>query len=71
MSDTGDPRGHLTDEERDREPSSTTEGAAAEGEYDPAEGSPGNQHPTGEGYPHEAVRFDDPDRPDRHAPPAD
>lgn len=32
--------GHLDDEAEEREPSSTHDGAAAEGEYDPAQGSP-------------------------------
>jgi len=35
--------------------------AAADGGYDPAQGSPGGGHPTGEDYPDEAVRYDDPD----------
>jgi hypothetical protein len=39
----------------------TTDGAAAGGDYDPAEGSPGTAHPTGEGFPDEAVSYDDPD----------
>jgi hypothetical protein len=52
--------GRLDDEQEQREPSSTTEGAAARGEYDPAEGSPGGTHPTGESYPEEATRYDDP-----------
>ena len=61
--------GRLDDQAEDQEPSSTTEGAAAEGAYDPAQGSPGRPHPVGEAYPDEAVRFDDPDHPDREAPP--
>ena len=32
--------GRLDDEAEDQEPSSTTDGAAADGEYDPAQGSP-------------------------------
>lgn len=53
--------GRLDDEQEAAEESSTTTGAAADGEYDPAEGSPGAGHPTGENYPDEAVRYDDPD----------
>lgn len=41
--------GRLDDEAEEQEPSSTTEGAAAEGEYDPAQGSPDSgTHVTGE-----------------------
>ena len=32
--------GHLDDDAEEREPSSTTDGAAATGEYDPQQGSP-------------------------------
>ena len=53
--------GRLDDGQKAAEPSSTTKGAAARGEYDPAEGSPATGHPTGEDFPDEAVRFDDPD----------
>lgn len=71
--------GRLDDEAEEQEPSSTTGGAAAEGEYDPAEGSPGHpgeesagragpghEHPTGEDFPAEATRYDAPEhrRPD-------
>ncbi|WP_210443381.1 hypothetical protein [Nocardioides sp. SYSU D00065] len=56
--------GRLDDAQEAAEPSSTTEGAAARGESDPAEGSPGPSHPTGEDFPHEAVRYDEPD--ERH-----
>jgi hypothetical protein len=52
--------GRLDDAEEASEPSSTTEGAAARGEFDPAEGSPAGTHPTGEDYPQEATRYDDP-----------
>jgi hypothetical protein len=38
--ETTDNLGRLDDEAEAQEPSSTTEGAAAEGEYDPAQGSP-------------------------------
>jgi len=70
MTSEGQERlGRLDDEAEEQEPSSTTTGAAAEGDYDPAQGSPGQDHPTGEAYPDEAVRYDDPDHPDRGAPP--
>jgi hypothetical protein len=52
--------GELDDDQEAAEESSTTEGAAARGEYDPAEGSPGAGHPTGEDFPDEAVRYDEP-----------
>lgn len=52
--------GRLDDSAEEQEPSSTTDGAAAEGDYDPAEGSPGAEHPTGEDFPDEAVRYDEP-----------
>jgi hypothetical protein len=54
--------GRLDDEAEEHEPSSTTDGSAAEGVYDPAQGSPGGTHPTGEDFPNEAVRYDDPER---------
>jgi hypothetical protein len=60
--------GRLDDKAEEHEQSSTTGGPAAEGDYDPAQGSPGQDHPVGEDYPHEAVRYDDPDRPARGAP---
>ena len=53
--------GRLDDEQEAAEPSSTTDGAAARGEDDPAQGSPGTGHPVGEAFPDEAVRYDDPD----------
>lgn len=53
--------GRLDDDAEEHEPSSTTEGAAAEGEYDPAQGSPGHHHPTGEDFPAEATGYDDPE----------
>jgi hypothetical protein len=55
--------GRLDDEQEASEPSSTTEGPAAAGEYDPAQGSPGGGHPTGEDFPNEAVRYDEAERP--------
>lgn len=54
--------GRLSDEEKAEEPSDTTEGPAARGEDDPAQGSPGQLHPVGEDFPQEAVRYDEPDR---------
>jgi hypothetical protein len=56
------PLGRLSDEEKDQEPSSTTEGPAARGELDPSQGSPGTPQPVGEDFPNEAVRYDDPER---------
>jgi hypothetical protein len=53
--------GRLDDDAEEQEQSSTTEGAAAEGDYDPAQGSPGQDHPTGEDFPAEASRFDEPE----------
>ena len=53
--------GRLDDDQEAAEPSSTTDGAAARGDYEPSEGSPGAGHPTGEDFPDEAVRYDDPD----------
>ena len=61
--------GRIDDEAEEQESSSTSGGAAAEGEYDPAQGSPGAGHPVGEAYPDEAVRYDDPDHPRREEPP--
>ena len=60
-NDGADARGRLDDDAEEQERSSTTQGAAARGEYDPADGSPGGSHPTGEGFPDEAIRYDDPD----------
>lgn len=54
--------GHLDDAEEDAEASSTTDGPAADGDYDPAQGSPGQDHPVGEAFPAEATRYDDPQR---------
>lgn len=48
--------GRLDDSAEEQEPSSTTDGPAAEGEYDPAQGSPGQGHPVGEDYPDEAPK---------------
>jgi hypothetical protein len=54
--------GELDDNQEAGEPSSTTEGPAAEGDYDPAQGSPGVAHAVGEDYPEEATRYGDSDR---------
>ena len=62
-NDSPENLGRLDDEQEERESSSTTDGPAAEGEYDPAQGSPGGGHPTGESFPDEAVRYDDEQRP--------
>ena len=61
-SDSGENLGRLDDEAEEQEASSTTDGPAAEGEYDPAQGSPGDAHPTGETFPDEAVRYDEDER---------
>jgi hypothetical protein len=54
--------GRLDDEAEAAEPSSTGDGPAAEGRYDPAQGSPGTDHPVGEAYPDEATRYDEDER---------
>ena len=55
MTNDGNERlGRLDDSEEDAETSSTTEGAAAEGDYDPAQGSPGQPHPVDEDFPRTA-----------------
>jgi hypothetical protein len=54
--------GRRDDEAEEREPSPTTEGPAAKGACDPTQGSPGQGHPTGEDFPNEAVRYDEPGR---------
>lgn len=56
-----DPLGRVDDEQEAAAESSTDDGAAARGDYDPAQGSPRPQHPTGEAFPDEAVRYDDPE----------
>ena len=54
--------GHLDDSAEEAEPSSDASGgAAAGGEYDPAEGSPSGDapgHPVGETYPDEPTKDD-------------
>jgi hypothetical protein len=62
-NDSAENLGRLDDEQEAREPSSTTDGAAAEGVLDPAQGSPGGGHPTGQDFPDEAVRYDEAQRP--------
>ena len=54
--------GRLSDEEKQQEPSDTTDGPAAHGEDDASQGSPGQPHPVGEDFPNEAVRYDEPER---------
>jgi len=46
--------GRLDDDEEAAEPSSD-EGAAAAGEYDPAQGSPGTAHPTADDAPDDVL----------------
>ena len=46
--------GRLDEEQEAAEPSSTTDGAAAAGDYDPAQGSPGGGHPTDKDLPDDA-----------------
>lgn len=48
--------GRLDDTAEEQEESSTTGGAAAEGQYDPTQGSPGEGHPVGDGFPDEATK---------------
>ena len=55
--------GRLDDEAEDKDQSSTTEGPAAAGEYDPEQGSPGQDHPVGEDFPDEGVRYGEDGRP--------
>lgn len=51
--------GRLDDDAEQREPSSTTDGPAAEGEYDPAQGSPGTPHPPRQaGFSEEITHYD-------------
>jgi hypothetical protein len=61
-NDTPGPLGRLDDEEEAAAEAQTGGGAAAAGDYDPAQGSPGTAHPTGEPFPEEAVRYDDPEQ---------
>jgi hypothetical protein len=62
MSSENERLGRLDDEAEADAPSSTTDGAAAEGRYDPEQGSPGGDHPVGDGYPDEATRYDEDER---------
>ena len=54
--------GRLDDAAEEAEDSSTTQGPAAQGEYDPAQGSPGQPHPVGEDFPDEGVRYGEDER---------
>ena len=51
--------GRLDDEAEDAEPSSTTDGPAAEGDYDPAQGSPEQPRPAARGGSFEEGTDDD------------
>ena len=63
-NDAPEDLGRLDDDAEEYAPSDDDpDGAAARGEYDPTEGSPGIQHPVGEDFPDEAVRYDDDERP--------
>ena len=48
--------GHLDDAAEEAEESSTTDGPAAAGHYDPAQGSPGGGHPTSQSFPEESAK---------------
>ncbi|WKN48099.1 hypothetical protein [Nocardioides sp. Arc9.136] len=48
--------GHLDDAAEAAQESSTTDGPAAAGDYDPAQGSPGGGHPVGESFPEESAK---------------
>ncbi|WP_122816157.1 hypothetical protein [Nocardioides pantholopis] len=61
MSESSGDLGRLDDDAEEREEASTTEGAAAAGDYDPAQGSPGPAHPVGEDFPDEATSYADPE----------
>jgi hypothetical protein len=63
-SNQDDPElGRLDDDAEEHAESSTTDGPAAAGEYDPAQGSPDAAHPAGQEFPDEAVRYDQEQRP--------
>lgn len=63
MTDETKQTGHLDDDAEQAQESSTTEGAAAAGQYDAAQGSPdGGAHPTGETFPDEGVRYGEDER---------
>ncbi len=68
MTQDGTGLGRLDDDQEAAETSSDGDGAAARGDYDAAEGSPGTSHPTGEDFPDEAVRYDEPDGRPRSQP---
>lgn len=51
--------GRLDDQAEAEEPSSTRDGPAAAGEYDPKQGSPGHPHPRAhEGFSEEITHYD-------------
>ncbi|MXG88408.1 hypothetical protein [Nocardioides flavescens] len=62
MSDAANENlGHLDDAAEEQETSSTTDGPAAEGEYDPAQGSPDSgAHPVGAEFPDEVDKTGQP-----------
>jgi hypothetical protein len=63
-NDAPEALGRLDDDAEEYEPSDDpADGAAARGEYDPTEGSPGHRHPVGEDFPDESVRYDEDERP--------
>jgi hypothetical protein len=67
-NDSRENLGRLDDAAEEQEPSSTTDGPAAEGKADARQGSPGVPHPVGEDFPNEAVRYDEPDERKRAEP---
>jgi hypothetical protein len=53
--------GEVDDATEEAEQPSSTGGPSTRGDYDPAEGSPeSGAHPTGEDFPAEAARYDEP-----------
>lgn len=51
--------GRLDDEAEEEEPSSTKDGPAADGDYDPRQGSPGHPHPPRQdGFSEEITHYD-------------
>ncbi|HET7683917.1 MAG TPA: hypothetical protein VFK34_09660 [Marmoricola sp.] len=62
-NDNHEQLGEVDEAEEAAEPSSTTEGPAAEGDYDPTQGSPDSgAHPVGQEYPDEATGTGDDER---------
>ncbi len=56
-----EPTGRIDDEQEVAADSSTTDGPAAEGDYDPAQGSPDTgPHPVADDYPDEKKGYDEP-----------